>query len=381
MKLLIFSPDSYSVFHTDTSFIFGGAEIETGYHAKGLAEKGIDVVVVTRDQGISTHVFKKISIVPHPGLKGAGYWEKRKTLAGRIAFRLFGDKKSKLSDEELFHEINPDAAYVMGMSPEALHLSRYCKKNNKKFIFRVAHDQDLGGEFPDEQKIRKWANLSLNELHEIISNASIVLTQTPLQQELLKRNFNRIGEMMFPPIELNRDVEKSNPKYDVLWVGKNNTFKRPEQLIELARRLPQRKFCMILNNIEDVSWKKIISDLPENIELIESVPADEIENYFRASKLFVSTSLHEGFANTFLQAGKNAVPVLSMGSDPNGMLSVHQAGILVGDHPDKLEKSVEQLLSDSKELEKYSNAAKNFVEKFHDKEEINIQFHKLLMQL
>ncbi|MDQ3111063.1 MAG: glycosyltransferase [Bacteroidota bacterium] len=379
MKLLLLSLDSYSIFHTDTKFIFGGAEIETGYHAKGLAARGINVSVVTRDHAVPKHEIEKVTLLPHPGMKGTGYWNKRKSLGGRISFRLFGDNNPFKTVDELYSDINPDAAYVMGMSHEALHLARFCKTYNKEFIFRVAHDLDLVGDEFDEEKIKKWAGISFNEVKEIIEGATIVLTQTQTQDKLLKKWFGRDGVLMFPPIDITLKEKPQEKKYDIFWVGKNNVFKRPEKIIELARRLPQRKFCMVLNKMDEISWNRIVAEIPVNVHLEESVPADKIEKYFSSSKLFVSTSLHEGFANTFLQAGKNSVPVISMGSDPNNMLSEHNAGVLVGDDMNKLEAAVEELLNNENSYKALCKSARAYVEKFHDREKINKQFYDLLI--
>lgn len=381
MKLLIFSLDSYSVFHTDTKFIFGGAEIETGYHAKGLAALGVEVSVITRDHAIPAHTFEKVTLLPHPGLKGMGYWNKRKSLTGRISYRIFGERNPHKTIEALLQKINPDVVYIMGMSPEAYLLADYCKKESKKFIFRVAHDMDLVGEEFNEEKIKKWAGIPFEKVKEIIDTATVVLTQTQVQDELLKKWFNRTGELMFPPIDTILKGVTLHKAYDIFWIGKNNVFKRPEKVIELAVRLPHRKFCIVLNKLEEASWNKIVATVPANMHLIESVPADQIEMLFSASKVFVSTSLHEGFANTFLQATKNSVPVISMGPDPNFMLSKHGAGILVGDDMDKMVQAVEELLNDETKYKRLSAQSREYVEKFHAREKISAQFHALLFQL
>jgi glycosyltransferase involved in cell wall biosynthesis len=314
-------------------------------------------------------------------MKGTGYWNKRKSLSGRISYRLFGDNNPFKTADELYRHVNFDVAYVMGMSHEALHLARFCKDNNKKFVFRVAHDLDLVGDEFNEEKIKKWAGISFNEVKEIIETAVVVMTQTQTQDALLKRWFDREGELMFPPIDITLHGKPAEKQYDIFWVGKNNVFKRPEKIIELARRLPKRKFCLVLNKMEETSWNKIVAEIPGNVHLVESIPADKIEGFFSASKIFVSTSLHEGFANTFLQAGKNAVPVISMGSDPNAMLSQHHAGVLVGDDMDKLEAVVEELLNNESRYNELCRSARAYVEKFHDREKINKQFYDLLKRI
>lgn len=382
MKFIIFSLDSYSVFHTDTKFIFGGAEIETGYHAKGLANSGVDVFVITRDHAVPAHFCEKVMLLPHPVLKGTGYWNWRKKLTGRILYRVFGDRNPYRTIEALLDSVDADVIYVMGMSPEALHLAEYCKSTGKKLIFRVAHDMDLVGEEFDGEKIKKWAGIPFSGVKQIIDTSDIVLTQTPLQDELLRKWFNRTGELMLPPISMQLASEVSPTKvYDIFWIGKNNVFKRPEKIIELANRLPHRKFCMVFNKLEVTSWNKIVESIPRNVHLVESIPADKIEVLFAQSKLFVSTSLHEGFANTFLQSAKKSVPVVSMGPDPNHMLSVHGAGVLVGDDMDALEKAAESLLTDEGVYNTVAVKTRKYVLEFHDAKKIVRQFYGLLTRL
>ncbi|HEU4717841.1 MAG TPA: hypothetical protein VFU15_08400, partial [Bacteroidia bacterium] len=276
MKLLILSPDAYSVFHTDTSYIFGGIEIETGYHARGLAKMGVDVFVVTRDQGREAHLCEGVHLLPHPRLKGEGYWEKRRSFGGRIQYRLFGDRGKFSTADELYDHIAPDACYVMGMAPETLHLARYCRRKNCVFIFRIAHDLDLGDETFDAEKMKAWAGVSPAEVREVIETAAEVLVQTPFQREMLEKRFGRSGEMMFPPIPTDVPQDGVAKEYDVLWVGKSNTFKRPEKLAGMARRMPGAKFCMVFNKVNALQWEEVRSQLGPNVTLLESVPADRI---------------------------------------------------------------------------------------------------------
>ncbi len=382
MKLLIFSLDSYSIFHTDTKFIFGGAEVETGYHARGLANLGVDVSVITKDQGVPMHLIDGVKLYPHPQIKGVGYWENRKSFAGKIAYRIFGDRNPFKKIEDLLLHINPDVIYVMGMSPEAFQLAKFCEKTGKHFVFRMAHDMDIGGENPSDAVLKKWVKLSLNEIRETLLLAKVILIQTPYQAKLLRENYKCEGEMMFPPISLATNSEfNGQKKYDALWIGRSNTFKRPEEYVKLAKLLPEFKFCMVFNKLDDNNWNEVVSSLPSNVELVESVPANEMEKLFCASKVFISTSLQEGFPNTFLQAGKNSLPILSMGSDPNGMLTKYEGGILVGDKSKSLAEALEMLLKNKSEYEKYAVGSKKFVSTFHDARAISNQFLKILNNL
>ena len=43
-----------------------------------------------------------------------------------------------------------------------------------------------------------------------------------------------------------------------------------------------------------------------NLELYEDVPWNKIDTYFSNARVFVNTSTHEGFPNTFVQAALSA---------------------------------------------------------------------------
>lgn len=383
MRLLILSPDAYSVFHTETSYIFGGIEVETGHHATGLARMGAEVFVATRDQGRKTHRFGEITLCPIPHMKGSGYWEKRKKIWGRLKHRLFGERNDYDSLEDLFQKVNPDIAYAMGMSPEVLRLAKYCKEKGIGFIFRIAHDGELND--GTGAGIANFnTRLTTEETRTIFSIADIVLSQTPFQQQALLTRFGKESRLAFPPIELNDVAGVPEKKYDVLWIGRSHSFKRPERFAAVATAMPDKQFCMVFNKVNKAGpddWEKIKGILPANVRVIESVPADRIEELFKTSRVFLSTSLQEGFPNTFLQAAKNRIPVVSMGSDPNEMLSVHGAGILAGDDDQRTTAAILRLLENPEFYSRCAAACYAYVSRFHEKKVINKQYWDMMQQI
>ena len=57
-----------------------------------------------------------------------------------------------------------------------------------------------------------------------------------------------------------------------------------------------------------------------NVTFLGTVPPIEMEGWFKKKKLFMNTSIREGFPNTFLQAWMNRVPVVSLNIDPDGII-------------------------------------------------------------
>ena len=365
MRVLFFSPDVYSVFFQDTKFIFGGVETEIFITAEGLAKiPGNEIIAVTRDQGFKSGICKGVQVVPYPLLKGEGYWQKRKTWTGKIAHRLSPEKE--ITPDSFFDSLKPDVVYIMGLCPHILEVARYCRKKKIRLIFKAAHDMDFGGEANDQAAIEKWACRPLHELKEFYDLVDLFLVQTPFQQKILKAHFGKDSEIILNPLVIHHEPAPAEKKYDLLWVGKNNHFKRPELLKQVAELLPGKSFCMICNNFDPGSWEQLKSSLPENVELIESVPAAKMTGYYNTSKIFLSTSVYEGFPNTFLQAASCKVPVISMCSNPNGMLTEHHAGILTGENVNTCVEAIKSLLNDAKKYREMSDAAFAYVMQFHE---------------
>jgi glycosyltransferase involved in cell wall biosynthesis len=374
---LILSPDAYSIFFPRTSFVFGGIEVETGYYARGLAkDHGVDVTVVTRDQGLKARHIDCVNVIPHPLLKGPGYWDMRCSLLGRLRHRISGERQ--WTANEFYSKQKPDVAYVQGMAPWTLDLARYCLHSKTPFLFRIAHDMDLGGDHPNDASMNGFAGFDLQAAREIINTATQILVQTPAQMEMLERRFNRKGVLLLNPVDERKSPEQLSKVFDVLWIGKSTTSKRPEIYLKLAEQLPHRSFCMVLNKVDLSYWDRLTAAMPVNIKLIEKISFPEVRTLFEKSRIFVSTSGSEGFANTFLQAASHGVPILSMNCDPNQMLSAHGAGVLTGPKIADLALHMEHLLSKSNIYSTFSAAARRYVSENHSAQGIVSQFYKQL---
>jgi glycosyltransferase involved in cell wall biosynthesis len=92
------------------------------------------------------------------------------------------------------------------------------------------------------------------------------------------------------------------------------THKRPELALELARRLPHRRFVMVGGpGLSGAALYERIrreaASLP-NVEMTGFLPLSEVEGRFDAARVLVNTSSIEGMPNTFLQAWARGVPTL-----------------------------------------------------------------------
>ena len=232
-----------------------------------------------------------------------------------------------------------------------------CRRLGIRTILCIASDDDLSTDYrPDD--------LSLNDYrtpkwmaHFALENADHIFVQTESQQRMLASRFRRHGMLIRNPVRISAEDPSHWPtrtKRDlVLWIGRADAFnKRPLLCLELAERCPELSFLMILNKTHADVFDAVQARRPTNLTIVERVPHAEIWDYYRRARVFVNTSVYEGFPNTFLQCAVAGVPVASLTVDPEGILSRHGCGLLAGGSLDTLERHVRALWSDAELAER-----------------------------
>jgi glycosyltransferase involved in cell wall biosynthesis len=113
-----------------------------------------------------------------------------------------------------------------------------------------------------------------------------------------------------------------------LWVGRlNRDQKRPHLFLDVAEKLPDKKFKLIGPKGDDDEYVEHLMERIgrlENVEYRGTVPPDQISEYYKKAVALVSTSKYEGFPNTFLEAWRVQTPVLSLSIDPRRYINVDE---------------------------------------------------------
>jgi glycosyltransferase involved in cell wall biosynthesis len=169
----------------------------------------------------------------------------------------------------------------------------------------------------------------------------------------------------------------------ILWVGNDLPKKQPEKYLDLATKLPQYKFKMILSPASGAERMNLIknrADSIPNLECLGFVPFNEIAKYFQGAALFISTSLREGFPNTFLQAWQFGTPVVSLNLDPDDVIKKHELGHCAATFAE-LCQSVEELMGNEEKRIEMGKNASNYVTNEHAPERIVNQYINLFEML
>lgn len=261
-----------------------------------------------------------------------------------------------------------------------------CQRLGIRTVLCIASDSDLSLEYvPGDYSLNDY-NMPKWMAHYAIENADQIFVQTESQLSALEGRFARRGELIRNPVQIAADDPKCWPERNtrdiILWIGRSDTFhKRPLLLLELAKRCSDLPFIMIVNKTHAKVFDTLQAECPANLTIIESVPHKEIWDYYRRARVFVSTSVYEGFPNTFLQCAVAGVPVASLEVDPEGILSQRGCGLLAGESIDKLERDIRSLWSDTALAQHYALTFHQYALKNHGLTGQVNRFSKLLQKV
>lgn len=246
--------------------------------------------------------------------------------------------------------IDADVFYVRGNPPLCILTSYCCAVLGKPLLYVVANDSNVElARLPSHHGLFRYTVPKLAYL-DAIRRAHHVVTQTEHQQNVLSDVFGIESTVVpngytLPPDEA---VLPPSERSHVLWVGSlDPDQKRPVRYLQLAEHLPDVEFCMI-GWSDDEQYRERIIDrataLP-NLRFEGFVPPDEIDQYYRRAVSLVNTSDYEGFPNTFLEAWRFGVPVVSLHHTLDGVLTDEAVGYHAGTMAE-MESIVDRLWND-----------------------------------
>ncbi len=263
-----------------------------------------------------------------------------------------------------------DVVCCFGNNGTSAQVIADCSRLGIRTVLCIASEDDLSNEYvPGDYSLNDY-NTPKWMAHYAIENANQIFVQTENQLQRLESYFGRHGELIRNPVQIAEvDPEQwpERSKRDIiLWIGRSDTFnKRPLLLLDMAKRCPDLPFLMIVNTSHVEVFETLLAECPANMTIIERVPHKEIWDYYRRARVFVNTSVYEGFPNTFLQCAVTGVPVTSLAVDPEGILSQQGCGLLAEGSSDKLERDIRSLWSDAALAQHYALTFHQYALKNH----------------
>ena len=390
MKVCFVAPHAYALFHPESSDAIGGAEARAHLLATRLAATGRhEVSFLLLDRGQPDRERRSsVDLVRQRGLGQArGVWPRIVSGAAGIfaSWPFIGrslDRVRRRAGDEALASAAADMYCVFGASELAADVASFCRSRaeGRRYVLFASSDADFSSAYRPDAKGRNAYGSREDRCFRAVAEADAIVVQTEQQAGLLRSRFAREATIVPNPIDLAETREDDGTASDafVLWVGKADSVKRPEVLIDLARRLADVPFVMVLNASVPGVEEVVRREAPGNVRLVEHVPFGKIDAWFRRAAAFVNTSRFEGFPNTFLQAWKHGVPVISQVVDPDGVLSQEGCGIVVGDDVDALAHAVRRVRDNEAERRAIACRARARLEAHHDAEKVAARVESVL---
>lgn len=333
--------------------VIGGAEVQQYLLARELRDLGLEVPFVVEDLGQGPECTVD-------GFTLHGYrFGRNKMLQARTLWRAL-------------RAADPDVVYTRSVPRFITVLLAFRKWHRRALVLGLstnyyAYPRRVTGQAPPDYIAYRLA----------LREADAVVAQSEFQARALSRNFRRRDARVIrsgavvlplPPDDAPRDR--------VAWIATLHPYKGIERLFDLARRLPGLRFEVAggpARNQDDYyrAMESTARGIP-NLCWRGFVQHDRIDEILARSFAFVNTTTSlqgvpnlEGFPNVYLEAWRNAVPVLTLDNDPDGLIEAKGLGLHCPS-PEAMAADLARLAADPAGRERMGRAARRHFEEEHD---------------
>jgi glycosyltransferase involved in cell wall biosynthesis len=376
LRVCFISPLGDGLYHPGNGYPFGGAEVQCYLSANELARDPAYAVTVL----VTVHEPSCVEL--RPPLTVIRRQAKARLTNKSLTLRaLYG---ALVSFAEMFQQLRRIDAEVFLHAGAGIEVGAYaliCRLLRRRFVFIIASTADLSSPDGGVRGPLKW----LYPLGVRLAHAIVCRTED--QQAALRDRYGREGRLIptAHPIPPETDNETDNRRTTILWVGRIHPLKQPHLFLDLAERLSDCS-CVLVGMRDEAHadlWEAIQRRATGmgHVVFHANVPLHCMDELFGLAKVFVNTSTHEGFPNTFVQAALNGVPIVSWRVNPDCVLSGRQIGLCAEESFDRLVSSVRRLCADDSLCEEYRRRARAYGIENHGLGESVTRLKRLLVSL
>ena len=278
----------------------------------------------------------------------------------------------------------PDLIYQRILNSFSFHLASYASNKCIPFYIHIADCYSLVFEKKATGVIRRYMFKS------IIRSSVKFIVQTDEQRKLLSYwGINPILKIYnLHPLPI-RDVSllrAYNKQKNILWIGSTRKVKRLDLFLDLAEKYRNNdgwKF-IVVGRLEPGTYSDTLSAriaLLDNVTYLGERDNGYINNLLEIqADLLVNTSDSEGFSNTFIQAWLRGIPVLSLNSNPDNILTNYDLGIYCHGKLEELFMGLELLLNNMEYFDKLRKNALTYAPQLFSIKGNISEIRKILIQ-
>lgn len=298
---------------------FGGAELQVRLLIEAILRRnGVQLTYLARnvDPDFEDARYRVIRIPRIRGMGCLGLWPD-------------GPKLLRLLRRE-----RPDLIYQRVGCAYTGYAAIYAQKAGIPLVWHVSIDSDLKRDIGRFSSLVATIERMLRDYG--IGRADKIVTQSNDQSRMLLERYNRnstvIGNFQ-PPAE---STLAKNSKFTVVWVANLKPAKRPELFLDIVRQFRGRddvEFLMVGRGGDRPPYRERLNECIRECDGILSylgeLSFDSVNRHLQGAHVFVNTSKDEGFPNTLIQSWFHEVAVITLGIDPDHVLSRHKIGVTV----------------------------------------------------
>lgn len=302
----------------------GGAEMQSAYIARALAQRGLRVRHIVRGDDLADER-DGVEVQAIDASYDRGGLARR-----RAAFAALRAANARVY-------IQRSAGF------ETAIVGVHARATRSRFVFSSSSVAD----FTRDPAVAEYAGAGLDDRATRwqyllgLRLAHVVVVQTSDQQRLA-RSDRGVRSRVVPSIaELEPYTPSPVPRDAFLWAGGLIGSKDPLAYVELARRVPEARFLMVAGERGD-AWASLAEETRAaaasvpNLELLPPVPPEALRALYARAVAVVSTSRFEGFPNVFLEAWARGTPALSLRVDPDAVIAREGLGASCGGSIERL---------------------------------------------
>jgi len=257
----------------------------------------------------------------------------------------------------------------------------WARQHERRFVYSVASDPECDPRLP---QMRAWRERVLFRYG--LAHAHRIVVQTETQQRMLADGLRLPSEVLPMPVLAPPGpfLPPSPPKSGgarVLWVGRLSPEKRPDRFLDLARSCPGLRFDLVGPDDGGTYASRVLSEARAvaNLTVHGAIARERVYEFYRAAACLCSTSLFEGFPNTFLEAWSQGLPVVST-FDPDGLIARRHLGAVAPDVPG-LARGLRELLASSDRWSKASREARRYFVENHTVDAAMPRFERAFVEV
>ena len=360
---IAFLNDGAFAYAAGANSALGGAERDQWFLSRALVAAGWSATVGVRDH-----------------LKAG----ERKVLDG-VHYVGIGQRQILLAWRNFLKAECPDWLFWECADPRLGFLVEIAKQSGIRTIFHAAIDSDVEPRHALPWRHRWWPlyawALSRIDMIFVQHNGQLSGLRPRLQSKAyVLPKVCPLADAADGKLILKPHGERENY---VAWVATLRQHKRPDILVEIARKAADVRFvvCGGLTNYRTPPGycEQIIEALGAlpNVEYRGQVTPEEAMDVIAGAALLLSTSDEEGFPNTFTQAWSAGTPVLSLTVDPDHIIERFGLGTVSG-NADRAVVDINALMDSPQSRGEISDRARRFVAENYSASAVVQLFHRAL---